>query len=245
MGETFVDEYIASYQVGAKALAKLQNDGVELKAYSEREKAIYRLYPTPELGYRECSIMRKLNCEYLQKLYNYDSSVSSHLSIWENYNLSLDRKLRYNVDQLKIEVFLRQVLCGLKYMHDNKFVHGDLTVSKIIVTKHNVAKISDFRLSETKNHSNSKHDLKMLGELYNQCMRIDYRSYKGSLHNKNDHRCTLLRLLYLRLLNGRITLADALKSPAFAGPKDHINAIRNICKKNGKTQGTSSKAKIV
>lgn len=244
LGETFVDSYNVSYKVGEKALLKVksQNSGDQVKTHQKIQKAIYRLYPTIELADRECLIMRKLNCEYLHKLYHYD--IASSLSIWEYYDMCLDDKLYCNIDNLKIELILRQILCGLKYMHDNNFVHGNLKISNIIVTHRNIVKISDFRFAEKKNHSNFKRDLNMLGELFNYCLRSDYNSFNGSLRRKYGLRSTLLRLMYLRLLNGRITLTDALRSLVFAEPKHYIALIVNFCKKMEIHNGFSAKPKL-
>jgi len=65
---------------------------------------------------------------------------------------NLEDALKSNIqfDELAILDILRQVACGLEYLHSNNIVHRDIKLANILVSKERQAKICDFGLSCTK-----------------------------------------------------------------------------------------------
>uniref|UniRef100_A0A1I8JHZ4 Protein kinase domain-containing protein n=1 Tax=Macrostomum lignano TaxID=282301 RepID=A0A1I8JHZ4_9PLAT len=51
------------------------------------------------------------------------------------------------VSEDQVRYFMRQIVTGLRYLHQNRIIHRDLTLANLLLTKDNKVKISDFGLA--------------------------------------------------------------------------------------------------
>jgi len=57
------------------------------------------------------------------------------------------RKLQCPLTEAEIRIIVREVLIGLKYLHDGKLIHRDIKAGNILVTKEFQPKLADFGIS--------------------------------------------------------------------------------------------------
>ncbi|KAK4761817.1 hypothetical protein SAY87_029701 [Trapa incisa] len=55
----------------------------------------------------------------------------------------------YNLQDSQVSVYTRQILCGLKYLHDRNVMHRDIKCANILVDVHGFVKLADFGLART------------------------------------------------------------------------------------------------
>lgn len=88
-----------------------------------------------------CIVSYKSKYEYKNRLYFVFELMDTDL---KKYLDNVREKPRL----MLVKSFLRQILKGVAYCHEQKFVHCDLTPSNILVNKTGVVKLADFGLSE-------------------------------------------------------------------------------------------------
>lgn len=52
------------------------------------------------------------------------------------------------LDENLVKIYLRQILNGLSYLHDNEIIHRDLKCANILVSGEGLIKLSDFGASK-------------------------------------------------------------------------------------------------
>jgi len=108
---------------------------------------------------REIAIMKKLQHEHILQLYEVmdDPKVNKMYLVLEYMkNGDLMQMTKGNartntcepLSDLKTWYVSRQVLLGLKYLHDNDIVHGDLKPQNLLVSDTGVVKLADFGISK-------------------------------------------------------------------------------------------------
>ena len=103
---------------------------------------------------KEANILSKLNCEYIVKYF--DSFLEKNcFNIIMEYCEGLDLGKYINEHKAKnkfieknlIYSFIKDLLEGIKYIHDNNIIHRDLKPANIFIDKNNKLKIGDFGIS--------------------------------------------------------------------------------------------------
>jgi [calcium/calmodulin-dependent protein kinase] kinase len=108
---------------------------------------------------REVAIMKKLEHQNVLKLYEVmdDPKVNKMYLVLEyckrgDLMQMTKGNARTNscniLPEFQVWEVMRQVLHGLKYLHDNDIVHGDLKPQNLLVDKNGVVKIADFGISK-------------------------------------------------------------------------------------------------
>ena len=102
----------------------------------------------------EIAIMKKLRHENCVSLYEVmdDPSVNKLYLVMEYMRrgdlMQLMDTNDTNMDDNDVWDILRQIIRGLKYLHDNNIIHGDLKPQNILVSLVGFIKIADFGLSK-------------------------------------------------------------------------------------------------
>ena len=108
---------------------------------------------------REIAIMKKLRHEHVLQLFEVldDPKVNKMYLVLEYMkNGDLMQMTKGNartnscnaLSDLQVWDVTRQVIKGLKYLHDNDIVHGDIKPQNLLVDKDYVIKIADFGISK-------------------------------------------------------------------------------------------------
>lgn len=63
---------------------------------------------------------------------------------------------RVKFSRTQIQCYMRQLLCGVAYMHRNKIIHRDIKASNLLLNNQGMLKIADFGLSRFFNEVNAK-----------------------------------------------------------------------------------------
>ena len=90
----------------------------------------------------------------------------------------LNNKL--NIDQ-KI-IIIKQIICGLQYLHSMYFIHRDIKLSNIFVSLDNNIKLGDFGFS-TKSFDNNNEDLGTFGYIAPEILAGKNYDYRVDLYS--------------------------------------------------------------
>ena len=98
----------------------------------------------------------------LQLLSLRESFISPSLDLYmvtDQLDADLHYLIRHQPLQLQhVQVFLYQILCGVKYLHSASLIHRDLKPSNILVNENCQLKICDFGLGRIYNPENAQTD---------------------------------------------------------------------------------------
>ncbi|TMW66078.1 hypothetical protein Poli38472_003843 [Pythium oligandrum] len=78
---------------------------------------------------------------------------------------------RVKFSRTQIQCYMRQLLCGVAFMHRNKIVHRDIKASNLLLNNQGVLKVADFGLSRSWTEVNAK-----AGRYTNKVVTLWYRS---------------------------------------------------------------------
>ncbi|XP_061373168.1 mitogen-activated protein kinase kinase kinase 1-like [Gastrolobium bilobum] len=99
---------------------------------------------------QEISLLSQFEHENIVQYYGSDKDKSTlfiFLQLVSKGSLaSLYQKYRLNDSQ--VSAYTRQILCGLKYLHDRKVVHRDIKCANILVDVNGLVKLADFGLAK-------------------------------------------------------------------------------------------------
>lgn len=59
----------------------------------------------------------------------------------------IDSQIRFELQHIKC--LLKQLLEGIRYLHERQYIHRDIKGGNLLLTKHGVLKIADFGLART------------------------------------------------------------------------------------------------
>ena len=88
----------------------------------------------------------------------------------------------FNLNQLDIEqkiIIIKQIICGLQYLHSMYFIHRDIKLSNIFVSLDNKIKLGDFGFS-TKSFENNNEDLGTFGYIAPEILAGKNYDYRGT-----------------------------------------------------------------
>jgi NIMA (never in mitosis gene a)-related kinase len=136
--------------------------GEVYKVSSKFDQKIYAmkkiLIENPKLAeqfLQEGNILSQLDTEYIVKYY-YSYSCKNYLYIFMEYCDSGDlseliqkyKKKNCLLAEDKLLTIFQQISTGLKYLHDNKYIHRDLKCKNIFLTSEGIVKIGDFGVAK-------------------------------------------------------------------------------------------------
>ncbi len=81
-----------------------------------------------------------------------DFSIGDIFMVFEfvDYDLSgLLKSSGLTLTDRHVKSFLKQLLCGVQFLHENKILHRDIKSANLLVTKGNVLKIADWGLARS------------------------------------------------------------------------------------------------
>lgn len=77
---------------------------------------------------------------------------------------------RVKLSRTQTQCYMRQLLCGIAFMHHNKIVHRDIKASNLLLNNQGMLKIGDFGLSRFWNEVNAN-----AGRYTNKVVTLWYR----------------------------------------------------------------------
>ena len=99
---------------------------------------------------QEISLHKTLSNKYIVKLFSFfeDSHfVYIILELCRRRSLMELHKRRRAITEPETRYYMKQMLVGVKYLHDNKIIHGDLKLGNIFLDDNMEIKIGDFGLA--------------------------------------------------------------------------------------------------
>ena len=89
-----------------------------------------------------------------------------------NNNLNIDQKI----------IIIKQIICGLQYLHSMYFIHRDIKLSNIFISLDNKVKLGDFGFS-TKSFDNNNEDLGTFGYIAPEILAGKNYDYRVDLYS--------------------------------------------------------------
>ena len=109
------------------------------------------------------------------------------------------KNIKYELSQIKF--IFHEIVCGLKYLHDNNILHRDLKPANILVNKKNEIKIGDFGLARLFSKTQN------IKRYTNQVATLCYRApelFLGEENYSTEIDIWSLGCILMELLTGRI-----------------------------------------
>ncbi|KAK4798709.1 hypothetical protein SAY86_031035 [Trapa natans] len=99
---------------------------------------------------REIALLSKLEHENIVRYFGTDKDESNLYIFLERIAMgSLDKIYqKYSLHDSQVSAYTRQILHGLKYLHDMNLMHRDIKCANILVDANGCAKLSDFGLAK-------------------------------------------------------------------------------------------------
>ncbi|XP_031390537.1 mitogen-activated protein kinase kinase kinase 1-like [Punica granatum] len=106
---------------------------------------------------REIALLSELEHENIVSYYGMDKDESTLYIFLELISKGSLEKIyrKYPLQDSQVSAYTRQILRGLKYLHDNNVVHRDIKCANILVDANGSAKLADFGLAKTIKDVNS------------------------------------------------------------------------------------------
>jgi len=97
----------------------------------------------------EIRIHKQLNHDNIVKFVSFFETPDSYVIVLELCSLSLLEliKSRKRLTENEVRYYIKQIIEGLKYLHDKKIIHRDLKLGNIFLTEDLKIKLGDFGLS--------------------------------------------------------------------------------------------------
>jgi serine/threonine-protein kinase len=146
------DVYLAEQKTGANVAVKILDD-----AHARDDDAVERFK-------REGETAKRLEHPNIVRVLDVGSSRSRHYLVMEVVRGgSLDRLMRRDGSAEKVLAALGEAARALAYAHEHGVVHRDVKPSNILLTRSGKAKVADFGLARTVDHSSMTTEGRLLG----------------------------------------------------------------------------------
>lgn len=102
------------------------------KLHKKLEVKVIVRYETMKEDIKEC--LMSFTHQNIQKLYCYESNALNHYYAFQNYDKTLKDYFGSNIkkhEKLDLMEVTRNIANGLKYLHENKIVHGNINMNNI------------------------------------------------------------------------------------------------------------------
>lgn len=111
---------------------------------------------------REISSLKVLSSDYIVKMLDIIPHGMGFVLVMEYLPSNLYDVLRdcdNPLDESQIKCYLKMILLGVKYMHENHIMHRDLKPANLLIAKNGILKIADFGLARiySENEPNRKY----------------------------------------------------------------------------------------
>ncbi|RKP09257.1 kinase-like domain-containing protein [Thamnocephalis sphaerospora] len=145
--------FMAVNGISGDVMAVKQVEMPKMQSVRQREKhdqIIMKLY-------EEIKLMKDLDHRNIVQYLGFEVDAR-HINIFLEYVpggsiLSMVRKLNHGFPLPVTRSFVRQILHGLKYLHESGIVHRDIKGANILVDLHGICKISDFGVSRRREYA--------------------------------------------------------------------------------------------
>lgn len=162
-GNRMVNQYIREYRIGAGSYGKVvlyrnQDDGKHyaIKAFHKSHLLKLRVAPSETAMsdvLREVMIMKILSHPNIVNLIEVidDPTMDYFYMVLEYVEgkwVCEGSGPSGGLGELKAQKYLRDIVCGLMYLHAHNIVHGDIKPDNLLVTASGTVKIGDFSVSQ-------------------------------------------------------------------------------------------------
>ncbi|RLN20175.1 hypothetical protein BBJ28_00014809 [Nothophytophthora sp. Chile5] len=156
-GEVVVNKYVIKGDLGRGTFGRVklcesQEDGQMYAVKIMHKTFVQRMAGKEDQLYdvlrREVAIMKKLNHHNVVKLVEViDDPSSQKIYLVQEYvqnSLMEEVTKARRLSEVVARKYMRDLLCGLQYLHFHKVIHRDIKPENILVSSEGVAKIADF-----------------------------------------------------------------------------------------------------
>ncbi|AES88594.2 Serine/Threonine kinase family protein [Medicago truncatula] len=162
-GNKMINEYVREYKIGSGSYGKvaLYRSSVDGKHYAI--KAFHKSHLMKlRVGPSETAMTDVLREVFIMKMLQHPNIVNLIEVIDDPESDNFYMVLEYVEDKWVCEAsgracalreetarrYLRDIVCGLMYLHAHNIVHGDIKPDNLLITRHGTVKIGDFSVSQ-------------------------------------------------------------------------------------------------